>query len=72
MNSLSCLAAGSTHNPRPRQPAALRAVRCECQRCGVHAFRVPRPTVVAFCHNCGSTDMQPVETIGPPALAFAS
>lgn len=37
-----------------------RATRCECQRCGVHAFPVLRHTVISRCQNCGSEELLPV------------
>ncbi len=67
MTSLQRPVAGTaTTTPSPVRGAA-RATRCECQRCGVHTFPVLRPTVVPYCHNCGSTELEPVDPRPAPA-----
>ncbi len=47
-------------SPSPAHPA-LRATRCECQRCHAHTFLVLRIIGEAKCSVCESYDLAPVE-----------
>jgi hypothetical protein len=75
MTSLPRPTAGTARTMPPQSSGALRATRCECQRCGVHTFPVLRHTVVSRCHNCGSSELQPVRPLptraGGPQLSYA-